>query len=183
MYIFLWMSLSFGNWKSRNARQFTWFSTNIGELDAQQLRILVKKSTIAIRETLKHLYLWSVSTLCLLIYSFHWCAVQEIFFGMFFLIICHKLIYKNLYTIAIFYYGCGHSFLRNVFLMVGVMSVIDTPSMFSILRSCFRVIYHIRVVVGGWVQVSWMRNARLWRQHSFIVYIRTVSKYGIWNLS
>ena len=53
-----------------------------------------------------------------------------------------------------FYYECGHSFLRNAFPMVGIMSVIDTPSMFSILRSYLWVIYHIRVVVGGWVQVS-----------------------------
>ena len=50
---FLWMSLSFGHWKSRNARQFTWFSSDIGELDAQQLRILVKKSTISNKGNLK----------------------------------------------------------------------------------------------------------------------------------
>ena len=37
-----------------------------------------------------------------------------------------------------FYYKCGHSFLRNVFTMVGVVSATDPPSMFFILRSCLR---------------------------------------------
>ena len=53
LYIFCECFFLLGNWKSRNARQFTWFSTNIGELDAQQLRILVKKSTISNKGSLK----------------------------------------------------------------------------------------------------------------------------------
>ena len=95
LYIFCECFFQMNNWKSRNARQFTWFSTDIGELDAQQLRILVKKSTINNKGSSKTLLIEKCFQVMSLNLQFSLMHCSGVFFEMFLLIICHKLIYKK----------------------------------------------------------------------------------------